>query len=402
MSRTIGGTFHVTGDLGVTGTATMPLMRIGAVGQPIIAELSLDDTMASNSDTKIPTQHSVRVYADTTAGIGMTVALPLKVNVGVLRLVNTASTRVSLIDTDTTFVTNPATSVSTQHAIKTHTDATFISRHSPVTFTGALGTMTLTQASATQWTSNMGLTVPNMTTAHATLHNTLLNGVLDVASGSLYLTAVDNVNVAPRMICSDVTNATSASIGSVVVTGGLGVAKDVRLGGNLRFAGVNMQLPMKLYGGGDALDMPIAATPHSCLGYYANLTATGVTHKCYCNFVVPQGWKNDADMTFFVTFISDTATPAVSWTIYGTVAHPGGVSPVTSFVDRPIDLSGVLTLANTMYRVSSGTIASTGIVAGDTLMFQLQIACSAGAPIQVWAIHPTLQYTADSLGLLIP
>jgi len=103
-----------------TGTLTI---KNNATSPAVVTTVDIDTTLAASSDIRIPTQNAVKSYVDTHSS-GVTVSAPLDLTTGNITIKNNAASpaTVTLVDVDTTLVSDSNTRIATQHAVKTYID----------------------------------------------------------------------------------------------------------------------------------------------------------------------------------------------------------------------------------------------------------------------------------------
>jgi hypothetical protein len=113
----------ISGTVPVNYSAGSISLKNNAASPATITAIDIDTSLAGDSATSIPTQHAVKSYVDT-HGSSVSVSIPLKLTGGVISIMNNAGSpaAVTKVDVDTTLVGDSNAAIPTQHAVKTYID----------------------------------------------------------------------------------------------------------------------------------------------------------------------------------------------------------------------------------------------------------------------------------------
>lgn len=364
-----------------TGTS----LQIGAVTEPVITKIDIDDALTADSDTRVPTQAAVKAYVDNhEVGGTFTVIEPLNWlapgNTD-LQLVNDVGTQITMIDPDDTLTANADDRIATQKAVREFHVNSFanaitwdpvaneaklknnatplndfitgidvdpamaansdtliptqaavrgyigtISHASPVTFTGALGNMTLTQLAADVWAFNQRIRATALTTqtSAATLDEIGADGRLSAAV-DLYLSPVGLVRTAQRIVSSNASAATSATTGGITCAGGIGLVGDVYCNNVLVSGTLYERINIEFRAGATATS--VACTTASYNNMPLLTFAGNVDQSAVGSFTLPRNWKVGTTISFYWHDIA-TGVPSntVGWQVLISATIPGGAA----------------------------------------------------------------------------
>lgn len=271
------GGYVTTGIQPFEGVKTF-VSGIAIAAGPTITEISTDTTLAADSDAKLATQHAVKTYIDTQAPLAnLTFSAPMLRTLDNVTMTNDLTGTITSVSTDTTLVGDSNTDIPTEHAVKTYVDtvvsqqgylttgnAKFVENEltpsmschisnvpiwttitsginfyqSNPTLRGILGALTMYVDDPVNFTAGfIALRTPSLGPSITLSANPACDIVLKTGSPSV----LTSLTVSPTLITAelpisitDTSDSSSGITGSLRTLGGVGVTKDLYVGGTIK------------------------------------------------------------------------------------------------------------------------------------------------------------------------
>lgn len=401
----------VVGNVNITGNAvsdsmmTMGGLNVGA--STTVTAVSTDGTFAADSDLLLPTEQAVKTYVDThSAPSSITASAPLNISAGTLRVVNSAAAQVTEISTDATLVANSNTLVPTKLAVKTYTDNTFVPKGAPITFTGASGTLIVSELSASEWNLTRGMTAtqfynPNLQLATSGGNTTLTGSTSDInvvaGSGVLNLNAQTNV--------TNATQSTTTGTGALVTAGGVGIGLDMFVGGVVHLPSRTNEAYAVPYIGDDGRGFALGTySPDPVSGCIMIRLGGANAPYAYYYLTVPADRLAATDMNVYIDFIcgGGSLTGDIEFRLQTYHSVYGSTPDTEALLSNQTKTVTIASTVNpTVYHMQFTTaLAGASLSANDQLQLRLSLVNGVGSfadgPAYILGLIPT--YTTNQIG----